>query len=171
MDNIPVLQRVNDELILTKKPAILTDPDTQNYMANMMQQQIIQNVVKPPKTDFEIRNPNEKTERLLSESNAKQDKQIQLLEEQLQQEKTSKAELQAKLDDAYTQLRQLNDKESSQNLYIKELKADLKEEALKRELAENKVSAKDWKVALIAGVIGLITGLACAWFGFYLTTL
>ena len=75
------------------------------------------------------------------------------------------------MDDAYIQLRQLNDKASSQNLYIKELKTDLKEESLKRELAENKVSAKDWKVALIAGVIGLITGLACAWFGFFLTTL
>lgn len=65
MDEIPVLKRVNDDLILTKKPAILTDPATQNYMANMMQQQIIQNVVKPPRTDFEIRNPNEKTEQLL----------------------------------------------------------------------------------------------------------
>ena len=171
MDNIPVLQKVNDELILTKKPDILTNPDTQKYMANMMQQQIIQNVVKPSKTDFIIRNPNEKTEQLLSESTGKQDKQIRLLEDQLQQEKTSKTELQAKLDDAYIQLRQLNDKASSQNLYIKELKTDLKEESLKRELAENKVSAKDWKVALIAGVIGLITGLACAWFGFFLTTL
>ena len=171
MDNIPVLQKVNDKLILTKKPDILTNPDTQKYMANMMQQQIIQNVVKPSKTDFIIRNPNEKTEQLLSESNVKQDKQIRLLEDQLQQEKTSKTELQAKLDDAYIQLRQLNDKASSQNLYIKELKTDLKEESLKRELAENKVSAKDWKVALIAGVIGLITGLACAWFGFFLTTL
>ena len=55
MDNIPVLQKVNDELILTKKPDILTNPDTQKYMANMMQQQIIQNVVKPSKTDFIIR--------------------------------------------------------------------------------------------------------------------
>ena len=98
MDNIPVLQKVNDELILTKKPDILTNPDTQKYMANMMQQQIIQNVVKPSKTDFIIRNPNEKTEQLLSESNVKQDKQIRLLEDQLQQEKTSKTELQAKLD-------------------------------------------------------------------------
>ena len=159
------------EVLVTKKPDILTNPDTQKYMANMMQQQIIQNVVKPSKTDFIIRNPNEKTEQLLSESNVKQDKQIRLLEDQLQQEKTSKTELQAKLDDAYIQLRQLNDKASSQNLYIKELKTDLKEESLKRELAENKVSAKDWKVALIAGVIGLITGLACAWFGFFLTTL
>jgi len=43
---------------------ILTDPDTQNYKANMMQQQI-QNVIKPPKIDYEILNPHEKTEQLL----------------------------------------------------------------------------------------------------------
>lgn len=37
-------------------------------------------------------------------------------------------------------------------------------ESLKRELAENKLSSKDWKVALVAGVIGLITGI-CALVG------
>lgn len=158
MDEIPVLKRVNDDLTLTKKPTILTDPATQNYMANMMQQQIIQNVVKPPRTDFEIRNPNEKTEQLLEQANDKYDKQIELLEK-------SNAELQTKLDKSNFELKQLNDKNSSQNLYIKELQADLREESLKREVAENKLSAKDWKIALISGVIGLITGLICAWVG------
>lgn len=74
--------------------------------------------------------------------------------------------LQESLDSAKFEIKQLNDKNASQNLYIKELKADLKEEALKRKLAESKVSAKDWKVALIAGIIGLATGLICAYFGF-----
>lgn len=158
MDEIPVLKRVNDDLILTKKPVILTDPDTQNYMANMMQQQIIQNVVKPTVPEFEIKNPHEKTEQLLEQANDKYDKQIELLEQ-------SNAELQAKLDKSNFELKQLNDKNSSQNLYIKELQADLREESLMREVAENKLSAKDWKVALISGVIGLITGLFCTWVG------
>lgn len=79
--------------------------------------------------------------------------------------------LQESLDSAKAEIKQLNDKNASQNLYIKQLTADLKEEALKRELAESKVSAKDWKVALIAGVIGLVTGLICAYFGFYLSKL
>lgn len=158
MDEIPVLKRVNDDIILTKKPAMFTDPDTQNYIANMMQQQIIQNVVKPPRTDFEIRNPNEKTEQLLEQANDKYDKQIELLEK-------SNAELQTKLDKSNFELKQLNDKNSSQNLYIKELQTDLIEESLKRKVAESKLSAKDWKIALISGAIGLITGLICSLVG------
>lgn len=150
---------------------LINTPEYQNYTANQMQEKIKDNIVDLSVSNIKTTNPNEKTERLLSESNAKQDKQIQLLEKQLEQEKISNTDLQLKLEDAYTQLRQLNDKESSQNLYIKELKADLKEESLKRELAENKVSAKDWKLALIAGVIGLVAGLVSSWFGFYLTTL
>lgn len=37
MDEIPVLKRVNDDLILTKKPTMLTDPDIQNCLANRKQ--------------------------------------------------------------------------------------------------------------------------------------
>lgn len=58
--------------------------------------------------------------------------------------------LQNKLDSANLQLKQLNDKNSSQNLYIKELKADLEDEKLKRELAETKLSSKDWKLIIIS---------------------
>ena len=73
------------------------------------------------------------------------------------------------LDKAYVQLKQLNDKESVQNQQIKELRADLEQESLKRELAETKLSSKDWKLALISGAIGLIVGIICAWYGFSLT--
>jgi len=67
----------------------------------------------------------------------------------------SNAELQAKLDKSNFELKQLNDKNSSQNLYIKELQADLKEESLKREVAENKLSSKDWKTAFISLSTGI----------------
>lgn len=153
--------KIPDNIALKGLDVILTNPDTQNYMANMMQQQIIQNVVKPPKVDYEIRNSHEKTEQLLEQANDKYDKQIELLEK-------SNAELQTKLDKSNFELKQLNDKNSSQNLYIKKLQADLKEESLKRKLAESKLSSKDWKIALISGVIGLITGLICAWVGIML---
>jgi len=47
-------------------------------------------------------------------------------------------------------LQQLNDKDSIQVGELKQLRANLKEESLKRELAESKLSAKDWKTAFIA---------------------
>ena len=111
---------------------------------------MIDNLTKPV-IDIPFKNPNEKME--------------SLLEEQLKQYEIANKDLHKQLEEAQLQLKQLNDKESSQNLYIKELKADLQTESLKRELAENKLSSKDWKVALVAGVIGLITGIICALIG------
>ena len=73
-----------------------------------------------------------------------------LLEEQIRQYKDANNELKKQLEETRFQLKQLNDKESSQNLYIKELKADLREESLKRELAEGELNAKDWKLAFVA---------------------
>lgn len=60
------------------------------------------------------------------------------------------------MSDSKIQLKQANDKISSQNLYIKELKADLKEEIENRTLAENKLNSKDWKTAIIALMFSLI---------------
>ena len=129
---------------------IMNTPEMKDYAALKVQQQIKDNLAQPV-LDIPIRNPNEKME--------------SLLEEQLKQQESANVELKQQLEDAQLQLKQLNDKEASQNLYIKELKAELQTESMKRELAENKLSSKDWKVALIAGVIGLITGLICAWVG------
>lgn len=129
---------------------LMQTPEMINYTANKAEEQIFGNLSEPL-TDIPFRNPNEKME--------------SLLEEQLKQYESTNKDLHKQLEEAKLQLKQLNDKESSQNLYIKELKADLQMESLKRELAENKLSSKDWKVALIAGVIGLITGLICAWAG------
>lgn len=143
---------------------ILIDPEIQKYAAIQMQNQIIDNMTSQERYDFVRINPNEKVEGLLAETNEK-------LNQQLLQYESANNELKQQLEYAKQQFKQLNDKESSQNLYIKELKADLREESIKRELAENKLSAKDWKLALISGVIGLITGFLCAYFSFYLTTL
>lgn len=129
---------------------LMQTPEMVNYNANKAEEQIFGNLSEPL-IDVPFRNPNEKME--------------SLLEEQLKQYETANKNLHKQLEEAQLQLKQLNDKESSQNLYIKELKADLQMESLKRELAENKLSSKDWKVALIAGAIGLITGLICAWVG------
>lgn len=61
------------------------------------------------------------------------------------------------------QLKQLNDKTSSQTQQIKYLKRDLKEEREKRTEVENKLSQKDWKnfllniiACVVGGVIGVI---------------
>lgn len=132
---------------------VMNTPEQMNYMANKARQQIIDNLVQPV-SDIPSINPNEKMEFLL--------------EEQLKQYELMNNELQEQLEDAKLQLKQLNDKEASQNLYIKELKADLKEQSLKRELAEDKLSLKDWKVALVSGVIGLVTGIICAYLGIIL---
>ena len=78
------------------------------------------------------------------------------MQEKLQIEKDSNAELQIKLDKSNFELKQLNDKISAQNLYIKQLKADLKKESLQREIAETKLNAKDWKTAFVGVLAGII---------------
>lgn len=81
---------------------------------------------------------------------SKLDETNKLLSAQLYQSNKENEELHQQLDDMHLQLRQLNDKTSSQTLYIKQLQANLKEEESKRKEAENKLSIKDWKVAIIA---------------------
>ena len=58
-------------------------------------------------------------------------------------------ELQNQLKDSKVQLKQANDKISSQTLVIKQLKADLKEEG---EMS-GKISSKDWKGWIISAII------------------
>ena len=67
------------------------------------------------------------------------------------------------LDYSNTQLKQANDKISSQNLYIKELKSDLKEETEKRVIAEDKLGSKDWKTALISFGFALLVLIIEHW--------
>lgn len=52
-----VLTKVNDNVLLGNKPIALNDPVIQKQLEQIMQQNIIQNVYKPPKTDFIIKNP------------------------------------------------------------------------------------------------------------------
>ena len=73
-DNTPILTKVNDNILLGNKAIALNDPVVQKQLGQMMQQNIIQNVYKPPKTDFIIKNPNEKSEELL-------EKVVKMLEE------------------------------------------------------------------------------------------
>ncbi|MCF2643060.1 hypothetical protein I6E50_11655 [Roseburia hominis] len=150
--NLIPLQNISDK---NKIQEVFLNPQTQNYITNQAQQNSMKKL-STPQNDIPLKNPMEKTETLL--------------EQQLEEEKNRNIELQEQLNESYIQLKQLNDKESSQNMYIKELKADLKEESLKRELAETKISVKDYKIALLSGVIGLITGLICAWISFILST-
>lgn len=165
-NNIPVIQRVDSPLLQPVQTELMKKFN-ENPSAFQPNFQIPQSVIQTTKMpDFEIRNPNEKAEQLLEESNDKHDKQIELLDEQikilkeqLQHEKDSKAEIQLQLKDSNTQSKQLNDKISSQTYYIKELKADLKEETERRIKAEDTLSPKDWKLALISLVVGFITGV------------
>ncbi|KSV59988.1 hypothetical protein [Acetivibrio ethanolgignens] len=68
-DDTPILTKVNDNILLGNKAIALNDPVVQKQLEQMMQQNIIQNVYKPQKTDFIIKNPNEKTDKLLEENN------------------------------------------------------------------------------------------------------
>lgn len=151
MDNFTPINLTPDfEAKVQQFTKLMQTPEMMNYTANKTEEQIFGNLSEPL-IDVPFRNPNKKME--------------SLLEEQLKQYETANKDLHKQLEEAQLQLKQLNDKESSQNLYIKELKSDLQMESLKRKLAENKLSSKDWKVALVAGVIGLITGIICAWVG------
>lgn len=86
----------------------------------------------------------------------KMDEQIEILQKQLQHSETFNIELQTKLEEARIQLKQLNDKESIQTGQIRELRAELREEASKREAAETQLSVKEWKTIFISFVSGII---------------
>lgn len=78
------------------------------------------------------------------------DRTLVYLDQQTEQQKIFDILLQEKLDKTNLELKQLNDKYASQNLYIKELQRNLKKESLQREIAETKLSARDWKTATVA---------------------
>ena len=78
-DNTPILTKVNDNILLGNKAIALNDPVIQKQLGQMMQQNIIQNVYKPPKTDFIIKNPNENSEELLEKVVDNQEKQSSTL--------------------------------------------------------------------------------------------
>lgn len=65
--------------------------------------------------------------------------------------------LESLTEDEILQTKQLNDKIASQTLYIKQLKAELKDESDKRAIAENKLSVKDWKLVFLALISALTT--------------
>ena len=134
----------------------LNTPEMKTYFANQTRKQLYDNLSNNIVKDIPYRNPNEGVEQLLEENNSKQDEQIEILMH-------LNSELQTKLDKSNFELKQLNDKISSQNLYIKELKADLKEETERRIKVKNKLSSKDWKLALISFAVGVGSGLVVAW--------
>lgn len=165
---------MSDEVILTKGESILTkaNPDMLSTfkgfdMSKIQPVDMIPSWVKNTSNAQNVKlvTPEERAKPITD----RLDKEIELLEGQLQQAESTNEELQSKLDDAYIQLRQLNDKTSSQNLYIKELKTDLKEETERRIKAEDKLSSKDWKLALISFVVGVGSGLLVAWITWLVT--
>ncbi len=85
----------------------------------------------------------------------RQDKEIKILEDQIDVYKVENQTLRLQLEQV--------------NFRLKEESDRLKEETAKREEAETKLSKRDWKNVLVSGVIALATGLIGAWFGFWLT--
>lgn len=135
----PVKPLLSDEQ-MQKSSETINSPQYQNYAANQMKKQIYKSLKQNNIPNFE--NPIV-TE--LKTANRKID------------------ELSEQLDYSNTQLKQANDKISSQNLYIKELKSDLKEETEKRVIAENKLGSKDWKTALISFGFALLVLIIEHW--------
>lgn len=153
MDNFTPLELTPDfEAKVQQFTELMKTPGVMKYTANKAEEQIFGNLSEPL-IDVPFRNPNERME--------------SLLEDQLKQYESANKDLCKQLEEAQLQLKQLNDKESSQNLYIKELKADLQMESLKRELAENKLSSKDWKTAFITLIAALFVLLVEHWKDIY----
>ena len=123
-----------------KLSKIINSAEYENYTADKMKEQIYKSLKQNNIPNFE--NPIV-TE--LKTANSKID------------------ELSEQLDYSNIQLKQANDKISSQNLYIKELKSDLKEETEKRAIAENKLGSKDWKTALISFGFALLVLIIEHW--------
>lgn len=146
MDNNFDISKMTKESILTNDQIqsmakMFNSPKYKNYATYQIQEQIRQNLGLDKNMQFpknQMVKEQERTNELISQANS------QILK------------LQNQLNDSKMQLKQANDKISSQNLYIKELKADLKEEIENRALAENKLNSKDWKTALIALMFSLI---------------
>lgn len=135
----PVKPLLSDEQ-MQKASEMINLPEYQNYAASQIKEQTYKNLKQNNIPDFE--NP-VVTE--LKTTNSKID------------------ELSEQLDYSNIQLKQANDKISSQNLYIKELKSDLKEETEKRVVAENKLGSKDWKTALISFGFALLVLIIEHW--------
>lgn len=146
MDNNFDISKMTKVSILTDQQMqdmskMFNSQEYQNYAAYQVQEQIRQNLGLDKNMQFpknQMVKEQERTNELISQAND------QILK------------LQNQLNDSKIQLKQANDKISSQNLYIKELKADLKEEIKNRALVENKLNSKDWKTALIALMFSLI---------------
>lgn len=133
----------------------INNPFTKEQMekwTNVISQQdlIPENIRNYKKPDYSkyVKTPEERDKHLTE----RMDKSNDILQEQ----NTKIDELQSKLDKSNIELKQLNDKTASQTLYIKELEANLRDESLQRNLAESKLSAKDWKVAFLSFVLGII---------------
>ncbi len=135
----PVKPLLSDEQ-MQKASETINSPEYQNYVASQIKEQTYKNLKQNNIPDFE--NP-VVTE--LKTTNSKID------------------ELSEQLDYSNIQLKQANDKISSQNLYIKELKSDLREETEKRVVAENKLDSKDWKTALISYGFALLVLIIEHW--------
>ena len=134
---------------MKKLSEMMNSPRYQNYAANQMQEQLYKNLGfdKKPKQPKNV----------MVEKQSETNELLEATNEQI-------LELQNQLKDSKVQLKQANDKLTSQTLVIKQLKVDLKEESEKA----GKISFKDIKLAIITGFIGLLTGLICAYFGFSL---
>lgn len=165
---------MSEEIILTKSDSILTK--AQSDMLSAFQGFDMLKIQQVDMRPSYVKNMNnmQNVKVLTSEERAKPitdrlDKEIEILEKQLQQAESTNSDLQDKLDKSNFELKQLNDKVSSQTYYIKELKADLKEETERRIKAEDKLSSKDWKLALISFVVGVGSGLLVAWITWMLT--
>lgn len=145
MDNNTHFTPVFDSSAAENFAKMIMTPEMQNHMAIQAQENIKKSLKSQINLDIDIKNPNQKVENLLAETNEKLEQQILINQD-----------LQKQVDEAQLQLKQPNDKESSQKLYIKELKADLKEETERRIKAENTLSPKDLKLMLISFISGII---------------
>ena len=146
-NNINIIPQGESIIIHDKTKDFIMSDEFKSYSANRMQDHLA-SLVKIPNYPNMVKTKAEQDKHLTD----RMDNTNKLLEESNQKI----SDLQLKLEESYEQLGQANDKIAIQTSSIESLKSDLKTESLKREVAEGKLSGKDWKTAFIALSTGVV---------------
>lgn len=146
-NNINIIPQGESIIIHDKTKEFIMSDEFKNYSANRINDNMT-SLVKIPnypnllktkaEQDKHLTDRMDNTNKLLEDSNRKI------------------SELQLSLEESYTQLQEANNKIESQTSVIEKLRMDLEIASLKSEIAEGKLSGKDWKSAFIALLTGVV---------------
>lgn len=146
-NNVNIIPQGESIIIHDKTKDFILSDEFKNYSANRMQDNMA-SLVKVPNYPNMLKTKAEQDKHLTD----RMDNTNKLLEESNQKI----SELQSKLEESYAQLQEANNKIESQTSVIEKLRMNLEIASLKYEIAEGKLSGKDWKSAFIALLTGVV---------------